>query len=56
MLPVGGHNVVVRGESLHGPDPGGFFADIQVEETVNLLLRIDLCRFLLEPADAQHFA
>ena len=56
VLAVGRHDRVVRLERLHRADRDRFLADIQMEETTDLGVAVQLRAPFLEAADAHHLA
>ena len=56
VLPVGRHDTVFGAQCVH--DAGGhrLLADIEMQKTANLLLRIEFGALLLEPPDKEHIA
>jgi hypothetical protein len=54
VVPVGGHDVVVRLDRRDRTDRHRLLTYIEVEEPTDLALRIRLGRRLLDPADRQH--
>ena len=56
MLAIGSDDVVVLAKRVHRAHAYGLFADVQVQEPADLLLRVELGALLLEPAYANHVA
>src|SRR5690606_12554843 len=54
MLPVSGHHRIVGLQDLHDPGRHCFLADVEMEESSDLLDLIELGASLLETPDPQH--
>ena len=54
MIPIGSDHTILRFAWANQPGAYGFLTDIQVQETADLALLVELCRFLFHPANQHH--